>query len=222
MNITCSEPGCDRPVVARGLCSRDWQRWRKLQGPRIPPAREIKLCEVEDCPRKAKSKGFCNRHYENLRLRGDPVPQRDRPLMERIREIGWTVTASGCHEWQGARNGDGYAILNHQRVSRLIYEDEHGISPVVVRHSCDNPPCIRRDHLIGGTQAQNVRDMVERRRHWRHGRASCDNGHDLTVPGARRRARQGETEFWMCVECERARKQRWEAKNRRKRKLIGA
>lgn len=35
---------------------------------------------------------------------------------------------------------------------------------MVVRHRCDNPPCIAIDHLELGTQAENVRDMHSRGR----------------------------------------------------------
>ena len=29
-------------------------------------------------------------------------------------------------------------------------------------HSCDNPPCVRPDHLYDGTDSQNQRDVSER------------------------------------------------------------
>jgi hypothetical protein len=35
---------------------------------------------------------------------------------------------------------------------------------LVVRHRCDNPPCIEPEHLILGTQRQNVADMFKRGR----------------------------------------------------------
>lgn len=35
---------------------------------------------------------------------------------------------------------------------------------IVIRHTCDNPLCCNPRHLIPGTQADNVRDMVERGR----------------------------------------------------------
>lgn len=38
------------------------------------------------------------------------------------------------------------------------------IDGLVVRHTCDNPPCVEPSHLILGTQADNVADAVERGR----------------------------------------------------------
>ncbi len=34
----------------------------------------------------------------------------------------------------------------------------------VVRHTCDNPPCFRRQHLIEGSQRDNIRDAIARGR----------------------------------------------------------
>ena len=52
------------------------------------------------------------------------------------------------------------------------------------------------DHLLTGTQDDNMQDMVERRRHWRHGMTQCKMGHDLTksdsfvVLGGNRKCRE--------------------------------
>jgi len=65
--------------------------------------------------------------------------------------------------WDGTRN---------RIASRLIYEREVGPIPagLQVLHRCDNPPCVRPDHLFLGTPADNVRDMVTKGRA-RHGLA---------------------------------------------------
>jgi hypothetical protein len=50
-------------------------------------------------------------------------------------------------------------------VSWLIH---YGVIPPGqhVLHRCDNPPCVRPDHLFLGNQGVNNRDMVAKGRHW--------------------------------------------------------
>lgn len=52
---------------------------------------------------------------------------------------------------------------------RVIYADFHcmslaDIAGIVIRHTCDNPRCINPDHLIPGTQIDNIADRVLRGR----------------------------------------------------------
>ena len=91
-------------------------------------------------------------------------------LAERLRHRGWTVTDSGCWEWSGGRSLKGYGgVWNGFKVEsthRVAYRVWVGEIPegYVVRHKCDNPPCINPDHLEVGTHADNSRDMVDRKR----------------------------------------------------------
>lgn len=47
---------------------------------------------------------------------------------------------------------------------RKLFYEATGQWPEVVRHTCDNPRCINLEHLVAGTQADNMRDMRERGR----------------------------------------------------------
>lgn len=56
------------------------------------------------------------------------------------------------------------------KLHRAVYCDYHKLSPddiagLAVRHTCDNPRCINPEHLILGTQQENIQDMMERGRH---------------------------------------------------------
>lgn len=65
-------------------------------------------------------------------------------------------------------NAQGYASkrLNGKPTGmhRVVFFEQNGYMPEVVRHTCDNPRCINPAHLIAGTHADNSRDMVERGR----------------------------------------------------------
>jgi hypothetical protein len=180
-------------------------------------------CRLGD-GRPATSNGYCRRHALNLRLTGNPIPHKEWPLEDRLRDVGWTVTESGCWEWNGKRTGrtpeTSYGIFNAKRLgydgaraTRAMYECFVGSIPegMQIRHKCDNPPCVNPEHLIPGTAADNSRDMVERRRHWRHDRERCDKGHDLTLPGAVLHTKSANR----CAECYRDAKRSVQARTRR-------
>ena len=75
---------------------------------------------------------------------------------------------SGCHEWTGSINPNGYGriwIHGKEWLShRLAWTIKNGEIPygMVVRHKvCNNPKCCNTDHLLLGTNEDNVRDRVE-------------------------------------------------------------
>lgn len=81
-----------------------------------------------------------------------------------------TPAPNGCVEWDGPHNSWGYGLFWHfgikKRAHVVSWELIHGAMPagLLLRHKCDNPPCIAVEHLETGTEADNKRDMVERGR----------------------------------------------------------
>jgi hypothetical protein len=78
---------------------------------------------------------------------------------------------SGCWPWLGSLTTAGYGNLtvNYETLyaHRCSFECVNGdgsADGVIVRHRCDFPCCINPEHLIGGTQMQNVADMISRGR----------------------------------------------------------
>lgn len=113
---------------------------------------------------------MCNPHYQRWYRSGttDLKNMTGLPPEERIRAQS-QLTESGCIEWTGKRDRDGYGRLYWQsskwRAPRLAYTLAHGPIPpgMVIRHRCDNPPCVNVDHLEVGTVSDNYEDMAQRR-----------------------------------------------------------
>lgn len=83
------------------------------------------------------------------------------------------VDKSGeCWTWTGCYNDCGYGrmfLRNKGRMAhRISFMIVHGYAPggdMQVCHHCDNPPCIRPDHLFEGTQKENVLNQLLKGRH---------------------------------------------------------
>lgn len=79
----------------------------------------------------------------------------------------------GCWEWSGKRFDEGYGKFSMPgnsrktvQAHRLSYELFVGPIPdgLLICHKCDNPPCVRPDHLFPGTSAQNTQDAIAKGR----------------------------------------------------------
>lgn len=93
---------------------------------------------------------YRNKFFESVRVRG----------------------RSECWEWQGSRLPKGYGrfspeyrvdFLTH-RFSWELHTGRRIRAGGVIRHTCDNPPCVNPLHLVLATTAENQDDMA---RKWR-------------------------------------------------------
>ena len=105
--------------------------------------------------------------------------------------------SEGCWTWHGTLNGHGYGqfYMQHKRfpAHRASWLLSFGDIPegLFVLHRCDNPLCVRPDHLFLGTHKDNMRDMQNKGRRGRPPRVvnqgMADEIRRLAGTGARRK-----------------------------------
>jgi hypothetical protein len=83
------------------------------------------------------------------------------PTMPHMQTNCWVWTASTSGGYGNLGDGNG-GLVKATHVSWMIH---HVLAPVKpLLHHCDNPPCVRPDHLYSGTQKENARDREVRGR----------------------------------------------------------
>lgn len=123
-----------------------------------------------------------------------------------LRKIG--VNEAGCWVWKGWVNPRwGYGFMSYRnkswRLHCLMWTLTRGPIPsgMVIRHTCDNPPCCNPLHIEIGTHKDNVHDRMRRGRDHHSTLTHCPRGHDYSVHGTR----YGKLKFRGCSICARAR-----------------
>jgi len=133
-----------------------------------------------------------------MRYHGDVITKRT-PITERFWK--YVNKTADCWLWTGAKTYGGYGVINSGgrdgkiiRAHRLSWELHNGPFPAEldVCHKCDNPSCVRPDHLFLGTAKDNVADMIHkgrrvmgpRRRGEEHPRARLTESQVLAIRAA--------------------------------------
>lgn len=87
-----------------------------------------------------------------------------------------------CWIWKGISDKKGYGRIQYLSKSwtahRLSYFLIYGEIPkgLIVCHHCDNPPCVKPDHLFIGTYSDNMQDMIKKGRNRLRNRGKWNRG----------------------------------------------
>ena len=90
--------------------------------------------------------------------------------LEKIFENVEMISECGCWIWMGSIGRKGYGRVEiygiELRAHRLSWEFHHGPIPegLCVLHRCDVRSCVNPQHLFLGTNDDNIRDMVAKKR----------------------------------------------------------
>jgi hypothetical protein len=210
----CAE--CLRPITVRALrvCEKDAHGMAVYYfhdaietGRRDPRMRTRHAGDaegvVEEGGRQMK-RPFAKRERKrpNHTWRGQPIAPEAARFWAKVEK------SDGCWTFAPARPNDYGSFYRYRgakvKAHRYSWELHFGPIPdgLDVCHHCDNPPCVRPDHLFLGTHQDNMRDLQQKGRKLGKGgslpRTHCIKGHALT-PENRSPAFPG------CVTCRRER-----------------
>lgn len=175
-----NEKGYGAINVSGGKMAAHRLAW-KLEHGAAPTGSVLHSCDVRNCVnpahlsvgtqadnmRQAKERGRLGRAGRGLGSIGAVAPWRT----EESRFWSKVRKSDDCWIWVGAtadRKYGVFAVRSGQRIlaHRWSYERVNGpvSAAAFVMHICDNPSCVRPDHLKERTRQENIADMVSKGR----------------------------------------------------------
>ena len=180
MSTTTTRPAktCERCASPITPSARDLRRASTWQARRFcskscASKRDPRPCSAEDCDNVVRRNGLCDMHDQRMKAYGrlDRLPR----LTTTEKLYAGAVRNGDCIEFTGRLNRYGYGYIDewrgNKRTARLtahraaVIVSGRILPPdKVVMHTCDNPPCINPDHLVIGTQRDNIHDAIRKGR----------------------------------------------------------
>lgn len=170
----CRMAECKNKAFKNGLCQKHYE------------LKQQNKCIVDGCDGEYGTRGMCAKHYACWQRHGDPtiVKQvqihgleiKDR-LYARTKATnnGSSAKYKYCLEWTGSKDKNGYGRMRINDkpilVHRIAWEIHNGPIPEGrhILHYCDNPSCIRIDHLFLGDALANSQDCIQKGRDHKRG-----------------------------------------------------
>ena len=198
---------CNSSVIANLRCPGTPQGYTSITricctlGRRFSKKCNMRLCVIQSCNNPHMARGYCMTHYSRWRKTGSAMenePVRDMTKLRHfnINELEITQNllhrfwkkvekTDGCWEWSGCKArgygkmsvyGFGFAAETATRISWRIHFGRIPEGKWIL-HKCDNPPCVRPDHLFIGDAQTNVDDMITKGRNRATNRVFGESNH---------------------------------------------
>ena len=127
-------------------------------------------CRMPECtkPSDRIAAQLCQAHYWQVRWNGHPEitlpPNSLASIDDLIKKNG--VWNAGCYLYapNGILDDGNYGRVQGMGLHRYVAAARYGAIPPgqVVRHACDRRRCVNPDHLLLGTQKDNMQDRAQR------------------------------------------------------------